>query len=392
MKTRILLTASVLLTLAACGVQNGSANKLTANPSGRKMNAAERAAIMAAMGLGGQPGLITLKGVAVGANNQPDSHIKVTQDVGNSLQSKVAKISDDNLPSYGTIDDTNEQAQLDKLIDDTTYINMGCDLSKIDPNLIHGLKDATAAFTAANTAAAASAAATTGKLATPAASSAPPAAAANPAAPTTPVAAPVEDNLAPMGYSPKDSVAATNASADADLAPDVDAVANTAAAVGTNGKTTDCTKDSAAKDLVTKSTTISAKVVLMCSVPANMPTVLVEISADNLVMTDLSYSDSNSQGGIYMTANTLTLNGVNTVATSGVDSRSIVGSAPYIQLDVAKEISGTGSLGLSSTGGNAIGGAPTTPTAAPAKHHNNNNPRPGTIPTPNAPRTTTTTN
>ena len=98
---------------------------------------------------------------------------------------------------------------------------------------------------------------------------------------------------------------------------------------------------------------LTAKKVFICQAQ-KLPQSFVSISADELILIDASLEVNTFVGSLSASTNKLTIEGKNTLKTTGVDTSSAVLQAPSLDLVVKSEIHGEGTLALQSNGGNCV--------------------------------------
>ncbi|UYL07555.1 hypothetical protein B9G69_010915 [Bdellovibrio sp. SKB1291214] len=103
----------------------------------------------------------------------------------------------------------------------------------------------------------------------------------------------------------------------------------------------------------TTSVALSAKVVFICG-NVGLQTISAAIKADTLVLNAVNLVNKVQVGGLDIAANNMVLKGQNRLGTMGVDSAEAVVEGPRLIVNVIKEVSGEGSLMLTSQGGNVI--------------------------------------
>lgn len=98
---------------------------------------------------------------------------------------------------------------------------------------------------------------------------------------------------------------------------------------------------------------VTANTILICG-KLKLPSLYTIYSAAHIILMDADYEYTNAMGTIVLETEGLTLIGENKIVTRGLDAQQFVMSAPSIALTVSKEISGDGSILLSSVGGNCV--------------------------------------
>lgn len=98
---------------------------------------------------------------------------------------------------------------------------------------------------------------------------------------------------------------------------------------------------------------LSAKKIFICGTPKISQT-FVSLSADQLVLKDATLEVKAVIGSLNISASKIELVGTNLIETKGVDSTISVMDAPSLDLLVANEITGEGTLRIASTGGNCV--------------------------------------
>lgn len=98
---------------------------------------------------------------------------------------------------------------------------------------------------------------------------------------------------------------------------------------------------------------LSAKKIFICGAQ-EISQSTVNLAADQLILKDASLKVKSTLGSLTLSAEKIELVGANTIATIGLDSTINVMEAPTIDLTVNSEISGEGTLQVTSTGGNCI--------------------------------------
>ncbi len=100
---------------------------------------------------------------------------------------------------------------------------------------------------------------------------------------------------------------------------------------------------------------IQAKVVLLCG-KIQLPPAFVTILAEHLILMGVDYSIPNFEGVGFLSAQTkkLSLLGSNSVTTRGQDSAGAIADGPSLLLAVQREVLGTGSLNLTTQGGDRL--------------------------------------
>lgn len=101
---------------------------------------------------------------------------------------------------------------------------------------------------------------------------------------------------------------------------------------------------------------MTAKMVFLCKDVRFPMGMLSETSifADSVVMTDVDTNFYGDLGGISIFANKLTLVGKNRLATKGLNQASMMLSAPEVIIEVHDSLEGSGTLEVSSVGGNRL--------------------------------------
>lgn len=105
-----------------------------------------------------------------------------------------------------------------------------------------------------------------------------------------------------------------------------------------------------AKDLIV----VQAKTVLLCGNLDDLKYQYVTVSADELILNGVDYTQTGFIGWTNLNTNKLVLVGSNSIQTKGVDTSMVVAISPSIELKVAKEISSDedGKLLIIATGSN----------------------------------------
>ncbi len=110
------------------------------------------------------------------------------------------------------------------------------------------------------------------------------------------------------------------------------------------------------KDVVTnakEAVSLKAKVVFVCG-NVDLSTMAASVKADTLVLNGASLVNVVEAGMMDIGANNLVLTGQNRIETIGMDNTGTVVQAAGIEFNVTKEITGDGSLAITSRGGNVI--------------------------------------
>jgi hypothetical protein len=110
------------------------------------------------------------------------------------------------------------------------------------------------------------------------------------------------------------------------------------------------------KDVVTNSketVSVKTKVLFVCG-NVDLSTMAAAVKADTLVLNGASLVNVVEAGMMDIGANQLVLEGQNKIETIGMDNAGTVVQAAGIEFNVIKEISGEGSLAITSRGGNVI--------------------------------------
>ncbi len=98
---------------------------------------------------------------------------------------------------------------------------------------------------------------------------------------------------------------------------------------------------------------LSAKKIFICGTP-QITQSFVSLSADQLVLKNASLKIKAVVGSLNVSASKIDLIGTNLIETNGVDLAMSVMDAPSLDLLVANEIAGEGTLKIASTGGNCV--------------------------------------
>ncbi|MEN0059605.1 MAG: hypothetical protein AAGB31_12270 [Bdellovibrio sp.] len=98
---------------------------------------------------------------------------------------------------------------------------------------------------------------------------------------------------------------------------------------------------------------LSAKKIFVCGSP-QISQSFVSLSADQLVLKNASLKVKAMVGSLNVSASKIELNGSNSIETNGIEATISVMDAPSLDLLVASEISGEGTLKVASIGGNCV--------------------------------------
>ncbi|QDK46109.1 hypothetical protein DOM22_13540 [Bdellovibrio sp. ZAP7] len=98
---------------------------------------------------------------------------------------------------------------------------------------------------------------------------------------------------------------------------------------------------------------MTAKVVFICG-NVGLRTISAAIKADKLILDSVNLVNMVAAGAVDVAANSLVLKGQNRIGTMGVDTAGEVVDAPILNMNVIKDVTGDGTLMLTSQGGNVI--------------------------------------
>ncbi|WP_413293336.1 hypothetical protein ACLSU7_18295 [Bdellovibrio sp. HCB185ZH] len=101
---------------------------------------------------------------------------------------------------------------------------------------------------------------------------------------------------------------------------------------------------------------LTAKVVFICG-NVGLKTISAAIKADKLILNNVNLVNMVAAGALDIAANSVVLKGQNRLGTMGADSAGEVVEAPVLNINVIKEVTGDGTLMLTSQGGNVISAA-----------------------------------
>ncbi|QLY24293.1 hypothetical protein [Bdellovibrio sp. KM01] len=98
---------------------------------------------------------------------------------------------------------------------------------------------------------------------------------------------------------------------------------------------------------------MTAKVVFICG-NVGLRTISLAIKADKLILDSVNLVNMVAAGAVDVAANSLVLKGQNRIGTMGADAAGEVVDAPVLNVNVIKDVTGDGTLMLTSQGGNVI--------------------------------------